>query len=91
MYSCGPLDTDEQILNDQLDAIYNNAVPILDIARKTCRKRWSIETIGEWESGRSVIAARHDDDDDDQLYEIDQFICRKIDLALNNLQVLIYH
>ena len=53
---------DEQRQNDQLEPIYNSPVPILDIALKTCRERWKIETGGERGSGRSVLAARHDDE-----------------------------
>ena len=40
-------------------------MPIQDVALKTYRDRRTIETDGERESGRSVLAARHDDDDDD--------------------------
>ena len=50
---------DEQRQDDQLEPIYNNSVV------KTSRERWTIEKGGEWGSGRSVPAARHDDDDDD--------------------------
>ena len=70
MYSCGPFHTDEQRQDDQLEAIYNNYVPIQDIALKTSRKQWTIETGGERGSGRSVLAARHDDDDDIYIYDI---------------------
>ena len=63
MYSCGTLHIDEQRLDDQLEPIYYS-VPIQDIAWKTTREWWSIETGGERVIGRSVLAARHDDDDD---------------------------
>ena len=43
--------------------IYNSSVPIQDVALKTYRERWTIETGGKRGSGRSVLAARHDDDD----------------------------
>ena len=33
-----------------------------DVAGKTCRKRWMIETDDERELGKSVLAARQDDD-----------------------------
>ena len=59
------LHMDEQRQDDQLEPIYSSSVPIRDVARKTSRKRWTIETGGEKGSGRSVLAARHDDDDDD--------------------------
>ena len=56
---------DEQKLDDQLQPIYNSSVPIQDVALKTSRGRWTIETGDGIESLRSVPAARHDDDDDD--------------------------
>ena len=56
---------DEQRLDDQLQPIYNSSVPIQNVAWKTYREQWTIETDGEKGSGRSVLAARHDDDDDD--------------------------
>ena len=53
---------------------------ILEVARKTSRKRWMIETGGERESGRSMLAAQHDDDDDIYIYiYIYIYICRKTD------------
>ncbi len=57
---------DEQRKEDQLELIYNSSVPIQDVAWKTSRERWTIETGGERGSGRSMLAARHDDDDDDK-------------------------
>ena len=42
---------------DQLDTIYNSSVLKQDIALKTSRERWTIETGGERGSGRSVLAA----------------------------------
>ena len=65
MYSCGLLHMDEQSLDDNLEPIYNSSVPIQDLAWKTSRERWTIETCGERGSERSVQAVRHDDDDDD--------------------------
>ena len=61
MYSSGPLYMDEQRLGDQLEPIYNSSVPIQDIAWKTSRERWTIETGGERGVERSVLAAQHDD------------------------------
>ena len=49
-----------------------------DVAWKTCRKRWTIETGSEAGPGR-------------YLQENDMVISRKMDLALNNLQGLICH
>ena len=64
-YSCGPLHMDEQRQDDQQEPIYNNSVPIQDVALKTSRGWWTIETSGGKGSERSVLAARHDDDDDE--------------------------
>ena len=55
---------DKQRQDDQLEPIYNSSVPIQDIALKTSREQWKIETGGQKGSGRSALAARHDDDDD---------------------------
>ena len=44
MCSCGPLHTDEQVLNDQLEHIYSSSVLMQDVAWKTSRGRWTIET-----------------------------------------------
>ena len=55
---------DEQKQEDQLEPIYNSFVKIQDVALKTFRERWSIETGDERGLGRSVLAARQDDDDD---------------------------
>ena len=63
MYSSGPIHMDEQKLDDQLEPINSNSVPIQDVAWKTCWERWMIGTSGERGSGRSVLAVWHDDDD----------------------------
>ena len=52
-----------QVLDNQLELIYNSYVWTEDVVKKTCRKRWMIETNGERESGKSVLGAQHDDDD----------------------------
>ena len=52
---------DKLRLGDQLEPIYNS-VPIQDVALTT-REQWRIETDDERESGKSILAARHDDDD----------------------------
>ena len=39
-------------------------MPIQDVALKTYRKRWTIETDGVRRSGRPALVVRHDDDDD---------------------------
>ena len=51
---------DEQRQDDQLELVL-----IKDVALKTCRGRWMIETGGVRGSGRSVLALRYDEDDDD--------------------------
>ena len=53
---------DEQRQDDQLESIYNSSVPIQYVALKTFWEQWPIETGSERESGRSVLASRHDDD-----------------------------
>ena len=54
--------TIEQVLGDQLQPIYNKSVLIQDVGWKSYWKRWTIETNGDRESGKSVQAARYDDD-----------------------------
>ena len=56
---------DEQMLDDQLEPIYNSSMLIQDFAWKPSCEQWTIETGGERGLGRSVLAARHDDDNDD--------------------------
>ena len=65
MYSCRPLYMDEQRLDDLLEPIHISSVTIQDVAWKTCREQWTIETGGDRGSGKSVLAAQNDDDDDD--------------------------
>ena len=48
---------DEQRQNDQLEPTYNSSVPIQDVASKTYRERWTIETGGLREPGRSGFEA----------------------------------
>ena len=55
---------DEQRQNDQLEPIYNSSVPIQDVALKTFRVWWTMETGGERGYGGFVLVARHDDDDE---------------------------
>ena len=55
---------DKQKQDDQLQPICNSSGPIQDVALKTNRERWTIETGGERGSRRFVQTARHDDDDD---------------------------
>ena len=65
MYSCRLLHMGEQRQDDQLEPTYSSAVPIRDVALRTCRKQWTIGRGGERGSGISVLIVRHDDDDDD--------------------------
>ena len=52
---------DEQRRDDQLEPIYNNSVQIQNVALKTYREWWTIETGSGRGSGKSVLVARHDD------------------------------
>ena len=61
---CGLLNMDEQSQDAQQEPIYNSSVSIQDFALKTYRERWTIETSGGKDSGRSMLAERHEDDDD---------------------------
>ena len=64
MYSCGPIHTDEQRQDDQLEHTYSSSVLIQDVVQKNCLKQWTIEKGGEKGSGISVLMVWHDDDDD---------------------------
>ena len=68
MYSCGPLHTKEQRLDNQEEPIYSSSVPLQDVARKTSWEQWTIEMGGEKGSGKSMLAMRCDDDDDDEYF-----------------------
>ena len=59
---------DEQKQDDKLENTYSNYVRILDVALKTCQRRWTMGKSGERGSGISVLAAWYDDDDDDDDY-----------------------
>ena len=59
-----PHHTDEQELDDQLEPIYNSSVLILDVAWKTHRTQWTIETSSERGSEKPVLVQRHEDEDD---------------------------
>ena len=47
---------DEERQDDQLEPIHRGSVSIQNIALKTYRERWTIETNGVRGSGRSVVA-----------------------------------
>ena len=73
----------EQKQDGQLEHTYSSYVRIRDVALKTCQRRWTIGRSGEWGSGISVLAARHDDDDDnDEIF---------ITLYLFNTEVFAVH
>ena len=57
---------DEQRWDDQLGTIFNSSVPIQNVALKTYRERWMMETDGKRWSEKSVLAAHDDDDDETQ-------------------------
>ena len=75
MCSCGPLHTDEQRQDDQLEPTFSSSVPIRDVALWTCRKLWTFGRGGERGSVISVLIARHDDDDDDVVLMLYCFFC----------------
>ena len=52
IYSSGTDHMDEQRQDGHLEPIYNSSVLIQDVALKTYRERWTIETGGERGSGR---------------------------------------
>ena len=56
-----------QGLSNRVESIYKSSVLIQDIAWKTFRERWTIETNGERASRKSVLGAGQDDDDDNCL------------------------
>ena len=62
MYSCGPLHRDGQRRDAQLEHTYSSSVQIVDVARKTCQKQWTIGRGGKRGSIISVQIAWHDDD-----------------------------
>ena len=64
---------DEQRQEDQLEPVYNSSVAIQEVALKTFKEQWTIETDGERWSGESVLVVRHDDDNDDDDSIIDLF------------------
>ena len=62
-YSCGIHHMDEQRQDDRLESICSSSVPIRDLALKTYREWWTIETGSKRGLGRSMLAVWHDDDD----------------------------
>ena len=78
MYSCGPPHMDEQRQDVQLGPTYNSSVPILDVALKTYRERWTIEKGGGRGSMRSVMMARHDDETDQKKLESFNLVYRSL-------------
>ena len=53
-----------QMMTDQQKLIYNSSVRSLNVVLKTCWKWWTIETNGERDSDKSVLAVWDDDIDD---------------------------
>ena len=64
-FSKGPLHTEEQVLDDQLEFIYYSSIQTQNVVCKTYREQWTIKTNGKRELEKSVQEARHDEDDDD--------------------------
>ena len=62
-FSHGALHTKEQVLDSQLELIYNSSVQTQNVVYMTCWKQWMKETCGEKVSEKSMLTARHDDDD----------------------------
>ena len=54
--------TDKQVLDNQLEIIYNSSVCTQDVVDRTRPLRCTIETSGETESWISVLAAHHNRD-----------------------------
>ena len=78
--------------DDQHEHTFSSYETIRDVALKTCQRRWIIGRSGEWGSGISVLAARHDDDDDDDDDSIKHylFICTQLNVSkLSNLKPII--
>ena len=74
---------DEQLLDTQLEPIYNSSVETQDVVEKTGRKPWTIrdewqerERERERELGKSMFVARHDGDEN-----LETFSCYFIDLV----------
>ena len=87
MYICGPLHTNEKVLDNQLEHIYNSSVRIQDVAWKTCREQLTKGTGGERGPGKSVLVARHDDDDDDITWS-KQFKPWKVPVVVGSIVVV---
>ena len=74
-FSHEPLKTDEQVFGDQQELIYNSSVRTEDVAWKTCRKQWTIETSGERGSGKFLlIMMMFNLRDTKEIYRIKHFI-----------------
>ena len=56
MFASGTVHTDEQVLDDQLELIYNRSMQTQDVVKRTCQVWWKIETNGETESRKSLLA-----------------------------------
>ena len=83
MYSDGPPYMAEKKQDDHLEHIFSSYVRIRDVALKTCQRRWTIGRSGDWGSGISVLAARHDD--------IYIYIYIYIYIVLHRWNVSLYH
>ena len=53
----GPLHPDMQVLDNQLELIYNSSVQTQDVILKTCQRQEMIETNGKGESWKSMLVA----------------------------------
>ena len=57
-FSCGPLHTDEQKLDDQVELNCSSSVHTQNVILRTRWMQYTIETNEEGKSGKSVLAAR---------------------------------
>ena len=57
LFSFGFLQSNMQVLNDQLEAIKNTFVGTKKTVSRISRKRWMIKTNDEKESGKTLLAA----------------------------------
>ena len=61
MYYYGPLHMAEQKQGDQLEPTYSRSVRRWGVALRTCRKRWTIGSVGEKGPGISMPMAQDDE------------------------------
>ena len=79
-FSCGPLHVDVPVLADQ-QLTYNGSVWTQGVVYKTWQEQWIIGINVERESGKSVVAERHEDDGLNLLFHeetlVNKYFCEK--------------